>query len=97
MDRENVIKCKEHLDEIMEVATHLTYPDYGVVQDHCLAILALLKEQQETVDPIKPLDKDDGYTFLCSKCNGELFCGDVVRDHYCPTCGKRVKWEMIET
>ena len=54
--------------------------------------LALLKEQ-EAVEPIKPLDKDDDYTFLCSNCNGELFCGDVLRDNFCPTCGRLLKWE----
>ena len=53
--------------------------------------LALLKEQ-EAVEPIKPLDKDDGYTFMCSNCKGELFCGDVIRDNFCPTCGRSVKW-----
>lgn len=55
-------------------------------------ILELLKEQ-EAVEPIKPIDKDD-HTFMCSNCKGELFCGDVLRDNFCPTCGRRVKWEM---
>ena len=54
--------------------------------------LELLKEQ-EAVEPIKPLDKDDDYTFMCSNCKGELFCGDVIRDNFCPTCGRSVKWE----
>ena len=56
-------------------------------------ILELLKEQ-EAVEPIKPIDKDDDHTFMCSNCKGELFCGDVLRDNFCPTCGRRVKWGM---
>ena len=49
--------------------------------------------EQEAVEPIKPLDKDDDYTFMCSNCKGELFCGDILRDNFCSTCGKPVKWE----
>ena len=52
----------------------------------------LLKEQ-EPVEPIKPIDVDDSFTYLCSNCKGELFCGSRIRDKYCPTCGKLVKWE----
>ena len=50
-------------------------------------------KEQEAVEPIKPLDKDDDYTFMCSKCKGELFCGDVLRDHFCPSCGGRIEWK----
>ena len=50
-------------------------------------------KERKTVEPIKPLDKDDDYTFLCSNCKGELFCGDVLHDNFCPTCGREVKWE----
>ena len=50
-------------------------------------------KENEAVEPIKPLDKDDDYTFMCSNCKGELFCGDVLRDNFCPTCGHAVKWE----
>lgn len=50
-------------------------------------------KEQEAVEPIKSLDKDDDFTFLCSNCNGELFCGDILRDNFCPTCGRSVKWE----
>jgi len=50
-------------------------------------------KEQKAVEPIKPLDKDDDYTFMCSNCKGELFCGDVIRDNFCPTCGRSVKWE----
>lgn len=57
-------------------------------------VVALLKEQpkQEIVDPVKPIDVDDGFTWLCNFCNGELFCGDRIRDNYCPTCGRKIKW-----
>lgn len=54
---------------------------------------AMIKGTQEAVEPIKPIDKDDDFTFLCSNCKGELFCGDVIRDNFCPTCGRSVKWE----
>lgn len=50
-------------------------------------------KEQEAVEPIKPIDKDDDFTFLCSNCKGELFCGDVIRDNFCPTCGRSVKWD----
>ena len=50
-------------------------------------------KEQEAVEPIKPLDKDDDFTFICSNCKGELFCGDILRDNFCPTCGRAVKWE----
>ena len=50
-------------------------------------------KEQDAVEPIKPLDNDDDFTFLCSNCKGELFCGDILRDNFCPTCGKRIEWE----
>lgn len=62
------------------------------LQDQVEYLTDKLKEQ-EAVEPIKPLDKDDDYTFMCSNCKGELFCGDISRDNFCPTCGKPVKWE----
>ena len=60
-DIEKVIKGKEHLDAIMEVATHLNYPDYGVLQDHCLAILALLKEQEAEIERLKKPTAGDNH------------------------------------
>jgi len=49
--------------------------------------------QPKTVNPVKPLDVDDDYTYLCDSCKGELFCGDVLRDHFCPSCGGRIEWK----
>lgn len=90
-------KVKEELLELNAKAYGLWVHDQtneflaqiGNVTDDALALL----KEQEAVEPIKPLDKDDDFTFLCSNCKGELFCGDVIRDNFCPTCGRSVKWD----
>jgi len=103
-DREKVIKglecCMKWTGEPNTATCHCSdcsYTNMDILGQRCLIdlindALALLKEQ-DAVEPIKPLDKDDGYTFMCSNCKGELFCGDVIRDNFCPTCGRSVKWE----
>lgn len=58
-----------------------------------LVVDAVATKEQDAVEPIKPLDKDDDFTFLCSNCKGELFCGDRLRDNFCSTCGRRVNWK----
>jgi len=103
MDREKVIKGLEHclsryVDGLCDDCPYMGELDKSyMIPMKCKEIimrdaLELLKEQ-EAVEPIKPLDKDDDYTFMCSNCKGELFCGDVIRDNFCPTCGRSVKWE----
>ena len=85
--------CKNPFNRICEKCPfekeccHDGIPDFVVAK-----AIELLKEQKE-VEPIKSPDKDDDYTFMCSNCKGELFCGDVLRDNFCPICGRKVKWE----
>lgn len=50
--------------------------------------LALLKEQ-EAVEPIPPIDDSD--LWRCGNCGHQMF--RVVRQLYCPKCGRAVKWE----
>ena len=96
MDREKVIKGKEHLDAIMEVATHLVYPDYVVVQEHCLALLAMLKEQEAKWIYGEDETGVDGWH--CSYCGFfepwfYEFTDDIdfIRFYgFCPSCGKRM-------
>ena len=67
----------------------------------CLDALSFMKEQRaeierlqpKTVNPVKPPDVDDDYTYICDSCKGALFCGDYVRDHFCPSCGGRIEWK----
>ena len=54
--------------------------------------LEIQRLQQKTVNPIKPLDFGDDYTYLCDSCKGELFCGKAIRDKFCPTCGGKIDW-----
>ena len=99
IDREKVLKgleccqysSKSHCDECPYCYEGLCETN-DCTADLASDVLALLKEQ-EAVKPIKSPDKDDDYTFMCSNCKGELFCGDVLRDNFCPTCGRKVKWE----
>ncbi len=98
MDRENVVKgledIQKHLDDGYSFAICWKSE---LIRD----ALAMLKSQQaeierlqpKTVNPVKPLDVDDDYTYLCDSCKGELFCGDVLRDHFCPSCGGRIEWK----
>lgn len=48
--------------------------------------------QQKTVNPIKPIDVENEFTYMCDSCRGELFRGEVLRDNFCPTCGGKVAW-----
>lgn len=99
MDREKVIEdnAVRGLQSAIEISGALVH----LRREHAKAILALLKSQQaeierlqpKTVNPVKPLDVDDDYTYLCDSCKGELFCGDVLRDHFCPSCGGKVAWK----
>ena len=93
MNREKVVKGLEVCFDSSKECNGCPY----ITTPYCKTtlrndVIALLKEQ-EAVEPIKPIDKDDDYTFMCSNCKGELFCGDVLRDNFCPTCGRSVKWE----
>ena len=96
MDREKVIKELESLRDICNAKSNMAigngkvaWAGYANTAEDAIAML----KEQEAVEPIKPLDKDDDYTFMCSNCKGELFCGDVIRDNFCSTCGRSVKWE----
>ena len=86
-DRKKIIKAWEHFDTIMEVATHLAYPDYSVVQKHCLALLSLLKEQPQIIlcKDCKYRDPEDK---MCDSGHGirwqlpredNWFCADGVK------------------
>ena len=92
MDREIVIKGLEYAWEYIRERPNPTATPKAMAMDGIKKAIALLKEQ-EPVEPIKPIDVDDSFTYLCSNCKGELFCGDRIRDKYCPTCGRVVNWK----
>lgn len=60
----------------------------------------LLKEQ-EAIKPTAFVDKDTGETrYVCSNCGYEVRYEELVasgiveiKHSYCPSCGKKVKWE----
>ena len=58
------------------------------IEEMCRDALALLKEQ-EAVEPIPPIDDSD--LWRCGNCGHQMF--KVVRQLYCPKCGRAVKWE----
>ena len=88
IDREKVIKEYEFMVRNFVPACTSDERNLEIMEE----ILCMLKEQEPVV-PIKPLDKDDDYTYLCSNCKNELFLGDTIRDNYCSSCGRLVKWE----
>ena len=49
--------------------------------------LALIKEQQEAI-PVKRIDGKRNHFIKCGNCNTDLMSGMK----FCPTCGKKVKW-----
>ena len=53
-------------------------------------MLALLKEQQEAVEPI-PYHRSDGtiFKYECRKCRTKIFKMDL----FCRHCGRPVKWD----
>lgn len=63
-----------------------TYGDSSGRQEWCP-----LKEQ-EAVEPIRKKLKFSE-RWECGNCHEELFEGEVIRDNYCPNCGRAVKWE----
>ena len=77
----------------------LTKPETDEEQAGCYIhdAIELLKEQlqQKLVDPVKPIDSDDDFTWLCNYCKGELFFGDRIRDNYCSTCGRKINWYFV--
>ena len=85
--------------DLVRAVIKLEVPEYQIGQPVTIYFkdtmqkFGICDKEQESVEPIKPLDKDDDYTFMCSNCKGELFCGDILRDNFCPTCGRSVKWE----
>lgn len=89
-DRKKVIKGLEHCQRIGDCGD-CPYqedldPDVGCGM-HADA-LALLREQEPVV-PSKTLD-GNGYLWRdCGKCGGVL----PKNAQYCPTCGRKVKWD----
>ena len=72
----------------------MVYDDHAEVRKRiCDDAIEILKEQQKEFEPIKPLDVDDDFTWLCGNCKEELFFGETIRDKYCSECGKKIKWE----
>ena len=90
MDREKVIKGLELI--IWEVDHNSMWlPGDDDIRD----AIALLKEQ-EAVEP-KQVDlygNDEwwGLVCVCTDCNAE-WMSDKANTHFCPNCGKAVKWE----
>ena len=88
-DREKLIKHFEHLID----AAKGNYQDFvDLTVDAGEEILTLLKEQEPTT--FKPHYIDEyGTHFICGVECGS--CHEKISRtyHYCPYCGKAVKWE----
>lgn len=88
IDRENVIKAYE--DFVNGYECFCTSDDYEYEMHK--AVLALLKEQQEAVEPINSCE-----TFRCGKCRNIVGYNDghgfVYQNNFCSKCGQAVKWE----
>jgi DNA-directed RNA polymerase subunit RPC12/RpoP len=107
-DREKVIKGLEmHKSGLCNVLTAngKVYCPYWASNDNCMIellndALALLKEQ-ESIKPTAFVDKDTEETrYVCSNCGYEVRYEELVvsgiveiKHSYCPSCGKKVKWE----
>ena len=83
MDKEKLMK------EFEEICGYTMRPyEFHVLND----VLAMLKEQ-EVVEPLLPLFNKRTKHFVCPNCSLVL---DEMRDHYCPSCGKRIAWDEYE-
>ena len=95
-DRENVIK---QLEECLSASCRgfRTCPYSDDEWDAVESVLALLREQ-EPVEPAK-FQRGNRTDYFCRSCTtkvGMLFSNeDAWRFHYhfCPRCGKKVKWD----
>ena len=81
-DREKVIERLEYCAETRD----------GYVRDCINDVLELLKEQEPK--PVGLYGKDDWYGLVCvcPDCKAE-WMGDESNTHFCPNCGRSVKWD----
>ena len=79
-DLENVIKG------LMEL--HGSKETMDIIRD----AISLLKEQE--AKPVDLYGKDDWYGLVCvcPDCKAE-WMGDESNTHFCPNCGRSVKWD----
>lgn len=93
MDREKVIR--EYENFVNSYVSLVTSEDYEFEMHK--AVLALLKEQQERVEPIiikkEMFDEFYGVVACCPKCDCMWIMYMDNDMHYCPKCGQAVKWE----
>ena len=93
-DREKVIKglecCSQYISNICNKCPYDSVCS-PVINGRSLLhmdALALLREQ-EPVEPIRPTSADDPW-FKCGACHCVL---ETCQYHYCPWCGRKVKWD----
>lgn len=88
IDREKVIK--EYEDYVNSYISLTTSDDYEFEMHK--AVLAMLKEQE--AKQVELYGKDDWYGLVCvcPDCKAEWMGGES-ETHFCPNCGRKVKWE----
>ena len=66
--------------------------DDGDLHEMYTNVIALLKEQE--AKPVDLYGKDDWYGLVCvcPDCKAE-WMGEEYNTHFCPKCGRPVKWE----
>ena len=98
INREKVIKGLEYCTSNDGCKNCPYNPTEGVCGYTCLQdALALLKEQEERVEPIaikrEMFDPFHRSVAWCPKCDCLWIMYIDENMHYCPECGQAVKWE----
>lgn len=88
IDRENIIKA---FDDAKEEFVWLKDDEYTVgynagIEAGKNIALALLKEQK----PVKPILSVKDRCYYCGNCDETEV---KTYDHYCPRCGRELKWQ----
>ena len=89
LDRERTI-------ELLRIAAEHAGSDYGwrpVRRDAIDAAIAMLEEEEPISFEVLYMDPFNGPKLCCPKCNA-IWMYDPKETHYCPDCGRKIKYDV---
>lgn len=88
IDRVKVIKGLEEAVRVIENHVPERYRCYSRLS--CYDAIALLREQEEPVEPRWTHPEVGTNVLMCGCCGVAILLG---KPNYCPWCGRKVKWD----
>lgn len=91
-DDMNHESCIQTIELLRELALNIHGVIDAVDDRNCNDIIAMLKEQEAKPVDLYGNEEWWGLVCICPDCKAEWMT-DKANTHYCPRCGRSVKWE----